>query len=699
MSKAKDHHPIESQLRRIERQNHVIWVFALVLLLALGATLVMLQLAGGTWDNPLSVENRYPLVVALGGLVVLFSLYMLYKQHQLHDLRTSLFKAILREESLRSRLSSLSSFFERVSQVGSQLEIGPILQALTEHLRTSLEADHASLMLYEPAAHGLRGQAVAGADLENVRQAIIPLGEGVAGAVAVTREALVLDAAEIAKRFPSPREPFRSAQGALCVPLPVGDQAIGVVNVVRLESKTPFTPEDARLVSVFAAHVAIALKRITERLEAEEKLRLREDQLRQAQKMEALGRLAGGVAHDFNNLLTVILSYSRRLAQGTPVDGCQCGESARKIQDAGERCGALTRQLLAFSRKQVLENTVLDLNQSVHDAAELLARMLGERVEIEVALDPVLGAIRADHSQVEQVLLNLALNARDAMPAGGRLSIETANARLDDTAAALHGVAAGRYVLLRVSDTGVGMDDSARQHAFEPFFTTKRNGTGLGLATVYGIVSQSGGFVQVESRAGAGTTFEIYLPATDAEAPAAEGEKPPAHVAGTRGTVLLVEDEKELRAIVRTMLEGDGFTVVDAAWAGEAVMLAEERAGRVDLLVTDVVMPGESGGDLARWMSERWSAIPVLYMSGYPDDEIVRNGAHHEGVAFLQKPFDETTLLAKVHELILNSSAADGNGGGQPAVPESGRARRPLVESGPARRATAERGEGPRAAA
>ena len=668
MADTSRQHPIESRLRRIERQSHFMWGLAAVLLMALGTTFVLLHFAGGAWEMPLSQESRYYLLVALCGLVLLFSLYMLYKQRQLRTVRENLFRTVLREESLRSRLSSLSTFFERMSRVGTQREIEPILQALTEHLRTSLDADHASLMLCDPQARELLGGAVAGADPEAASEARIPFGEGVVGAVAVTREALVLDAAEIARRFPTPREPFRTARTGLCVPLPVGEQAIGVVSVVRLESAVPFTAEDARLVSVFAAHVAIALKRINERKQADETLRVREEQLRQAQKMEALGRLAGGIAHDFNNLLTVILSYSRRLAQRPPADGCNCGEHAGKILDAAERCAALTRQLLAFSRKQVFESSVLDLNRSVSRTAELLGRMLGEDIEIVVALDPVLGSIRTDHVQIEQVLMNLAVNARDAMPAGGRLTIETANAPLDEAAAAAHGVEPGRFVMLRVTDTGAGMDEATLEHAFEPFFTTKHNGTGLGLATVYGIVRQSGGFLQVDSKPGMGTTFKIYMPAADVEASTPDVPKPKPRIAGARGTVLLVEDEKELRGIVRTMLEGDGFKVIEARWAGEAAILAEELGDRIDLLVTDVVMPGESGGDLARWMSERWPGVPVLYMSGYADDDIVRSGMEEEGAAFLQKPFDEEALLDLAHDLLLRSRVTAESGDEEPAA-------------------------------
>ena len=664
-----DNQSLESQLRRLDCQSRVMWRLALALLVLLCAALATLQLAGGTWDTPLSPENRYLLVVALSGTVALFSLYMVHKQRQLQAARETALRAALREASLRSRLTSLSSFFDRVSQATTQLELEPILQALAEHLRVSLAADHASLMLLDAEARELRPSAVAGADPEGLRDARIPLGTGVVGMVAVTREALALDAAEIARRFPMPREPFRTASAGLCVPLAVGDQVIGVLNVVRFDSGAPFPVEDARLVSVFAAHVGIALKRIHERRQAEEALYLREEQLKQAQRMEALGRLAGGIAHDFNNLMTVIQACGRHLvaAPGACVYGC--GETGRKIMDAAVRCTALTRQLLTFSRRQVFERVVLDLNQAVRDSADLLARMLGESIELKIALDPALDSIRADRVQIEQVLMNLAINARDAMPHGGWLTVETAGVRLDEVAALERNVAPGCYATLRVRDTGEGMDTETLQHAFEPFFTTKRSGTGLGLATVYGIVSQSGGFIRAESKPGTGTTFEIHLPCAErkAEVPAVDGQRRPDRA--PRGTILLVEDEEPVRAVVREMLEGGGFAVLEAGLAGEAVMLAEEHEGGVDLLVTDVVLPGESGGDLAQWMAQRWPGIPVLYISGYANDDVVCREVLRNGAAFLQKPFDETDLLERVCALIGRTRAdADSAETGQAAA-------------------------------
>jgi nitrogen-specific signal transduction histidine kinase len=378
-----------------------------------------------------------------------------------------------------------------------------------------------------------------------------------------------------------------------------------------------------------------------------------EEQLRQSQKMEAVGRLAGGVAHDFNNLLTAISGYSelmlRRLRQGDPLR-----HNAEEINKAGNRAASLTSQLLAFSRKQVLQPKVLDLNIVVADMDKMLRRLIGEHIELVTILEPQLWSIRADPGQLQQVILNLAVNARDAMPEVGRLTIETSNIELDDENARWHvGVRPGRYVMLAVNDTGFGMDSQTRERVFEPFFTTKEvgKGTGLGLATVYGIVKQSGGYVWVYSEPGRGTTFKVYLPRVDAPAEAVARPRETGTLVGTE-TILLAEDDETLRPLAKGLLEKLGYRVLDAENAERALALAAAHGGPIHLLVADVVMPGASGRELARRLAQTRPDTKVLYISGYTDDAIVHHGMLEPGLHFLQKPFTPAALARKVRDVL-----------------------------------------------
>ncbi len=393
---------------------------------------------------------------------------------------------------------------------------------------------------------------------------------------------------------------------------------------------------------------------ITARKQAEEALRQSEEQLRQSQKMEAVGKLAGGVAHDFNNLLTAITGYSdlslRRLKPDEPLY-----HNLVEIKKAGERAAGLTRQLLALSRKQILQPKVLDLNQIIFETNKMLQRLIGEDIDLLVGLAPDLGKIKADPSQIEQVLLNLSVNARDAMPQGGKLTIETTDVYLDEDYVGRHAaVRAGHYVVLAVSDTGCGMDAATQARIFEPFFTTKEvgKGTGLGLSTVYGIVKQSGGNVYVYSEVGHGTTFKVYLPRVDQ--PAAELSAGPVETAQPLGceTVLLVEDEEMVRHLAKEILQENGYQVLEAQHGRAALYIAEQHQGPIHLMLSDVVMPQMSGRALAEQLGQLRREVKVLYMSGYTDDAIVHHGVLDEGMAFIEKPFSPAALARKVREVL-----------------------------------------------
>src|ERR1700722_2639401 len=386
-----------------------------------------------------------------------------------------------------------------------------------------------------------------------------------------------------------------------------------------------------------------------------------EEQLRQAQKMEAVGRLAGGIAHDFNNLLMVIQGYADLLAERLP-EGNSLRRNAEQIQTASQRATSLTRQLLAFSRKQMLAPKVLNVQAVVADMEKILRRLIGEDVQLETSSAPDLGLVKADRSQIEQVILNLAVNARDAMPEGGRLTIETANAELDASFAHPPAVLApGKYVMLAVTDNGCGMDSETQAHIFEPFFTTKEKGkgTGLGLATVYGIVKQSGGYIWVYSEPGRGTTFKVYLPRIEDETALPRIEIPAEASANPRGseTVLLVEDEKGVRELAREYLQMTGYRVIEAENGHAALELAAMHDGKIHLLMTDVVMPGISGRELSARVQTVRPDIRVLYMSGYTDQAVVHHGILESDAVLLQKPFTLNALALKLREILGNKSA------------------------------------------
>jgi two-component system cell cycle sensor histidine kinase/response regulator CckA len=398
-----------------------------------------------------------------------------------------------------------------------------------------------------------------------------------------------------------------------------------------------------------------------ERLEANEsRFRATEEQLRQSQKMEAIGSLAGSIAHDFSNILSVVLGYTETaLADLKPDDPVR--DDVREIGIAGERARVLTRQLLAFSRQQVLEPKLVDLNDVFSAMMQMLTRLVGENIDLSFVPGADLGAVRVDPSQIEQVLLNLVVNARDAMPAGGKLTVETSAVVLDERYADAHyGIDPGEYVLLAVSDTGIGMDSATRARIFEPFFTTKERGkgTGLGLSTVFGIVKQSGGTIWVYSEPGHGTTFKVYLPRLGA----VPWTMPPAALpsVNTRGseTVLLAEDDVQVRDLVSATLRRNGYRVLEAGNGNEALALAEQYHGGIDVLLSDIVMPGMGGRQLWEKLLPRRPKMKVLFMSGYTDDAIVHYGVQKSELAFISKPIVPRLLLHKLREVLEASKAS-----------------------------------------
>jgi PAS domain S-box-containing protein len=441
----------------------------------------------------------------------------------------------------------------------------------------------------------------------------------------------------------------RNVVSILSLPLFKDNEVMGTLSLTTNKTRK-FSPNEIELGQRVAKQVAGTLARI----QLDEKNRQLEEQYRQGQKMEAIGRLAGGMAHDFNNLLTVITGYSELLLHRHMDKNSHEFRNVEQIRRAGERAARLTRQLLAFSRQQVIKPEILDLNEVITDMNKMLRRLVTENIELITDLAPTLGQIKADRGQIEQIIMNLTVNASDAMPQGGQLTTRTATIDLSEEEA---GLSPGAYVLLSISDTGVGMDAETQAHIFEPFFTTKEvgKGTGLGLATVYGIVRQNRGNITVSSRPGEGTTFEIYLPCYHEEETSLltrQGQATPEFPKG-KETILLVEDEDMVRDLARHTLQQNGYQILEARDGREALDFCREYRQPIHLLLTDVIMPrGLSGPDLAIQVMTLRPDIKVLYVSGYVDNEIVKHGVLNADVEFLQKPFSPTALARKVRDIL-----------------------------------------------
>jgi two-component system cell cycle sensor histidine kinase/response regulator CckA len=597
---------IDARIRRVERREWWLWITAILITLLL--TLGILSFAVPSFSlRAMKVDfgELTTAVRALVGLVLLFDVYIIYQQLQIYRIRRQL---VEREELFRLISENAADMIALVDASGRRLYNSPayakILGYTMEELRDT------------PSAEQVHPD-----DLKLIEEAAQEAFRGGVGRRIEYR--------------------MRHKDGTWCV---LESTASPVVNAAGEVEKLVIVNRDIT-----------ARKRL-------------EEQFRQAQKMEAVGQLSGGIAHDFNNLLGVIIGYGEILQEELPPEH-PLRHSADEVLGAGRRAASLTRQLLAFSRQQMLEPRALVLNTVVSDMESMLRRLIGENIDLTSNLEPTLGTIKADPGQLEQVIMNLAVNARDAMPQGGKLIIETANTEMDESFVKRYPypVQPGLYIRLTVSDTGSGMDAQTRARIFEPFFTTKEKGqgTGLGLSMVYGVVKQSGGYIDVYSEPGMGTTFKIYLPRVDEAV--SPGEAEPALASALRGTetVLLVEDEGALRALTRHLLEICGYTVLEAKSGTEALDVSQQHTGPIDLLLTDVVMPGISGRLLADQLMQLRPQIQVVYMSGYTGQTVGAHGVLDPGSLFLQKPFTRDALARKLHEALSHkqkSSSATGPG-------------------------------------
>jgi signal transduction histidine kinase/DNA-binding response OmpR family regulator len=559
-------------------------------------------------------------------------------------------RAIKEYESLLERIGSLAQ------ALGTARHLLTIYRAVRDFALLSAPCNAMAVTLYDPE-RGERTMDYGWADGQELNLAEIqamPVGDGAIGRTIKSQRVIITHDYKKSlkgryRHFIDPKGNRQVADSTLAAPMTIMGRTLGVVEIQSYESNA-YREEHATAISMAANLAANAI----ENVRLFEREREKEEQFRQSQKMEAVGQLAGGIAHDFNNLLTVINGYSdislRKLEKENPLH-----RNILEIKKAGERAAGLTRQLLAFSRKQVLQPKILNLNDVISDTNKMLGRLIGEDIEVGLFLKTDLWKVTADPGQIDQVLMNLAVNARDAMPQGGKLIIKTANVEMDPEIADKYAsVQAGPHVLLTVSDTGSGMDEGTQQRIFDPFFTTKEigKGTGLGLSTVYGIVKQSGGFISVQSKVGNGTTFNIYLPRVEEDMVEAKLSAPRSELQRGVETVLLVEDEEMVRQLLHDILEGDGYKVLVAANGQQGILMSKRHEGPIHLIITDVVMPGMSGPQLVERLTESCAGAKVLYMSGYTDKAIVYHGVLEPGLNFLQKPFTPDTVLSKVREVL-----------------------------------------------
>jgi two-component system, cell cycle sensor histidine kinase and response regulator CckA len=597
-----DHQPFvedaaRERMRAVERRDWWLWLCAILITLLLTAAIISFVLP--ELHPHWSMFNSAPIsdtVMGLVGLVLLFDIYTVYQHFQIQAVRKQLLE---REELFRLITENAADMIAVVDVKGQRLYNSPSYEKILGYTSQDMEGSLAFDQIHPE-------------DREKVHKA--------------ATEARLTGAGQ------SVEYRMRHKNGGW--------------RTLESKASTILTKQGS------VERLVIVNRDITERKQLEE-------QFRQAQKMEAVGRLSGGVAHDFNNLLGVIIGYGEILQEDLPVDHA-LRPSVDEILKAGHRAASLTRQLLAFSRQQQLDPTVLDLNAVVRDMEKMLKRLIGEDVELKTELDASLARIKADQGQIEQAILNLAVNARDAMPSGGKLTLGTSNFHMDEIFVRRYPypVQIGDYVLFTVSDNGIGMDAAIRARIFEPFFTTKEKGkgTGLGLSMVYGIVKQSGGYIDVISEPGAGTTFRIYLPKVDAPVAAATKTELPASLRG-KETILLVEDEPSLRALAAHLLDSCGYTVLEAS-SGEQALEISRQQREIHLLFTDVVMPGISGRVLADQLVKQRPRLKVVYTSGYTGQTVGAHGVLAEGSHFLPKPFTREALARKIREALDTKSAA-----------------------------------------
>jgi two-component system, cell cycle sensor histidine kinase and response regulator CckA len=597
---------MEDNWRQVERRQWWLSVSSIVLslILTVGIFLLALPLFSPEF-SAYSALDRNALMSALVGLVLLFDVYVVIQQAQIYRARKHTAE---REEVFRLITENAADMIAVVSVDGTRAYNSPSYQKVLGYTPEELRKTSA---------------------FEQIHPEDRPK---------------VMEAADEAKRTGRGRRleyRIRHKYG----------------NWITLESTASVIRDSSGKVE----KLVIVNRDITERKQLEEQLRV-------SQKIEAIGRLSGGIAHDFNNLLGVIIGYTEALQKRMKPDD-PWREAIVEIEQAGKRAASLTQQLLAVSRKQVLAPTVLDLNAIAGEVEKMLGRLIGENIHLSLDLSYSLGLVKADRTQIEQVILNLAVNARDSMPRGGKLTIETANVEWEETDPKRpRYLTPGSYVLLKVTDTGCGMTPDVQAHIFEPFFTTKEKGkgTGLGLATVYGVIKQSGGYILVESEVGKGTSFEVYLPRVAGAPERVKEVGPAAKPAQKRkAVVLLVEDESSLRKLTRNVLQGEGYTVLEAGDGFQALEIAKRSENVIDLLLTDVIMPGMSGRALADILRDLRPQMKVLYMSGYTHGEIAKQGVLNPGTAILHKPFTQEELLRRVEEAL--STAAQG--GEHPAEP------------------------------
>jgi two-component system cell cycle sensor histidine kinase/response regulator CckA len=585
-----------TRVRKIERRQWWLWASAIVitLLLTVGVASFAYEF---DQSDPTFVFNLRQSIRGLVGLVFIFNLYTIYQQLQIHRIRR---------------------------QLSNQEQMFRLITENAEDLITVV--DRSGKRLYDSPGYTRLGYSREDLQGGPVPEQVHPDDRG----------ALVAARVETFETGVGPRVEYRFRRKD-------GEWRI-------LEStRSPVRNERGEI-----ENVVIVSRDITERKQAEELLRRRDEELRQSQKMEAVGRLSGGIAHDFNNLLGVIIGYSEsieyRLAPADPLR-----KSAEEIRKAGERAASLTNQLLAFSRQRALQPQVLDLNALVSDMGKMLKRLIGMHIELTTNLSTTSCQVKAEQSQIEQVLVNLVVNARDAMPEGGKLLIETSNLDVNESlAGSFPFLQPGPYVLLTVSDTGIGMDANTQRHIFEPFFTTKGpgQGTGLGLATVYGVVKQSSGGLTVDSQLGKGSTFKIFLPRTQEPAIAPASDKPSAKVSKGTGTILLVDDEEALLNLTAERLKECGYSVLPARDGIQALEIARSFQGPIHLLLTDIMMPRMGGLALARSMSELRSGIRILFMTGHAERGDIYREALRSGAESIQKPFSNERLIRLVGHML-----------------------------------------------